>query len=135
MIHGTNRKGLLFPNESYEIRGACFTIYKKFRNTQKESVYQRSLLIELKKRGLKAEREKQLTVFYSGEKVGIYIPDFLVNNSILIELKVKPFLHKDDIKQFWYYLKNSQYNLGFLVNFGEPDGVNIHRRIYFNPSV
>lgn len=39
---------LLFPEESYLIRGACFRIYKKFRNTQKESVYQRSLAHQLK---------------------------------------------------------------------------------------
>jgi GxxExxY protein len=127
---GLTQKGFLFPEESYQIRGACFAVYKKLRNTQKESVYGRSLFIELKNRGLRVEKEKQLPVFYSGKKVGIYIPDLLVNESILIELKAKPFLHKKDLQQFWYYLKNSQFRLGFLVNFGEPDGVKIVRRVY-----
>lgn len=125
-----NKAELLYEEESYAIRGACFAIYKKFHSTQKESVYQKSLDIELSNKGLEVEKEKRLQVYYEGEKVGVYIPDFLINNSIIIELKAKPFLHKDDIKQFWYYLKNSQFKLGFLINFGDPDGVKIIRRVY-----
>lgn len=121
---------ILHPQESYIIQGACFNIYKKFRNTQKESVYQKSLAAELKKEGLTVEREKQLPVYHLDIKVGTYTPDLLVNESIIIELKTKLFLHKDDIKQFWYYLKNSIFRLGFLVNFGEPNGVKIIRRVY-----
>lgn len=44
--------------------------------------------------------------------------------------KAKPFLHREDIQQFWYYLKNSQFKLGFLINFGEPGGVKIVRKVY-----
>ncbi len=121
---------LLFPQESFLIQGACFSIYKKFRNTQKESIYQKALFVELKNKGLTVEREKQLPIHHLETKVGVYTPDLLVNNSIIIELKAKPFLYKDDVKQFWYYLKNSEYKLGYLINFGEPNGIKIIRRIY-----
>jgi GxxExxY protein len=128
-IHGT-KPTLLFPEESFTIRGACFHLYKKFRNTQKESVYQKSLKEELFAQGLDVQREKQLPIYYRGVKVGVYIPDLLVNNRIILELKAKPFLHSEDIRQFWYYLKNSEFTLGFLINFGEPNGVRIVRRVY-----
>ncbi|KKS03782.1 hypothetical protein A2W70_02555 [Candidatus Curtissbacteria bacterium RIFCSPLOWO2_02_41_11] len=121
---------LLYQRQSYLIRGACFNIYKKFRNTQKETVYQKALELELNSKGLTVEREKQIPVYYLGVKVGVYTPDLLVNNIILIELKAKPFLHKEDIAQFWHYLKNSRFKLGFLVNFGNPKGVEIIRRVY-----
>lgn len=133
--HGTTQNIFLYPQESYLIRGACFNIYKKFRNTQKESIYQRSLLEELKSKGLTVEREKQLPVFHLKIKVGVYVPDLVVNGIIIIELKAKPFLHKEDIRQFWYYIKNSEFKLGFLVNFGEPNGVKIIRRIYNNSVI
>ena len=123
---------LLYKGESYLIRGACFAIYKKFRNTQKERVYQKALELELNSEGLTVEREKQIPVHHLGVKVGVYTPDLLVNNIILIELKAKPFLHKEDITQFWHYLKNSEFKLGFLVNFGNPEGVEIIRRVYDN---
>lgn len=124
------QKVFLFPEESYIIRGACFNIYKIFRNTHKEIIYQKALETELKLAGLNVEREKQLPVYYLNKKVGVYTPDLLINNSIIIELKAKPFIHKDDISQFWHYLKNSEFKLGFLINFGEPDGVQIIRRVY-----
>ena len=138
MIRGNTQKmtrkkaedRLLYRQESYLIRGSCFSIYKKFRNTQKESVYQRSLMLELRDKGLIVEREKQLPVYYSDVKVGIYVPDLLVNQTIIIEIKAKPFLHEEDIAQFWHYLKNSEFKLGFLVNFGNPKGVEIIRRVY-----
>jgi GxxExxY protein len=127
--HGTSQK-LLFPHESYHIRGACFAVYKHFRNSQKEIIYQKALEKEMQLQGLTVEREKQLPVYYLEEKVGVYVPDFLVNNSIIIELKAKPFLHKDDVQQFWHYLKSSTFRLGFLINFGESNGVNIIRRVH-----
>lgn len=131
-LSGTKRRTtqLLYEQESFLIRGSCFAIYEKFRNTQKESIYQKSLAAELKTEGLSVEREKQLPVFHLGVKVGVYTPDLLINDKIILELKTKPFLHRDDIKQFWYYLKNSEFKLGFLINFGEPNGVRIIRRIY-----
>lgn len=48
----------------------------------------------------------------------MYIPDVVVNSAIIIELKSKPFITKIDEKQFWGYLKGSEYTLGFLINFG-----------------
>jgi len=64
-----------------------------------------------------------------GEKVGTYVPDLIINDCILVELKAKPFLTKEDERQFWYYLRGSQYKLGFLVNFSTQK-LEIKRRIY-----
>lgn len=130
MTHKTAQKPFLYPRESYLIRGACFEVYKKLRNSQKESIYQNALLIELKKNGLAVEKEKRLPVYYGDTQVGMYIPDIVVNGTIVLELKAKSFLHREDIQQFWYYLKNSGFQLGFLINFGKADGMEILRRVY-----
>jgi len=100
------------------------------RNGHKEKVYQNALYINLKKRGLDVERERRIRIYYGGEDIGTYIPDFIINRAILIELKAKPRLVRDDIRQFWQYLKGSRYTLGFLINFGSADGVEIIRRVY-----
>jgi len=42
----------------------------------------------------------------------------LTGQSIILEIKAKPYLTRQDIDQFWKYLKGSQYKLGFLINFG-----------------
>lgn len=81
---GTKRRtALIYEKESYLIRGACFDIYKIFRNTQKEVVYQKSLFEELKLKGFSVERERQLPVFYLGKKVGAYVPDLIINDTII----------------------------------------------------
>lgn len=92
-------------------------------------VYHNSFYWELKEKGLKVEKEKRIDVYYNNKKVGVYVPDLIVEDKILIELKVKPKLTNDDIKQFWHYLKSSNYKLGYLINFGISNGVQIIRRV------
>jgi len=123
---------LLYSEESYIIRGVAYDIYKVFRNRHKEKIYQNAFYLGLKHKGLNVEKEKQIKIYYSGEKVGTYTPDFVVNRRIIVELKAKPMVIKEDIKKFWEYLKGSSYKLGFLINFGAPDGVDINRRVYEN---
>lgn len=122
--------GLLYAEESYIIRGLAFDIYKLFRNNHKEVIYQNAFFLGLKQKGSKIDREKRISVYYENKKIGSYMPDLIVNDNILIELKVKPRLNQDDIKQFWYYLKGSELRLGFLINFGSASGVEIIRRVY-----
>ncbi len=62
-------------------------------------------------------------------KVGVYVPDKVVNEIIVLEIKCKPFLVTEDEKQFWRYLKATDYKLGFLINFS-PKTLEIKRRIY-----
>ncbi len=68
-------------------------------------------------------------MFFKGEKVGTYVIDKVVDNKIIIEMKCKIFLTTQDIKQFWYYLKATDYKLGFLINFS-PKKIEIIRRVY-----
>lgn len=125
-----NMSNLLYQEESYSIRGVAFDIYKQFRNNHKEKIYRDSFYLGLIRKGLKAEKEKRIDIFYDNKKVGTYIPDLVINDEIFIELKAKPFISKQDIEQFWHYLKNSDYKLGFIINFGSLNGIQIIRRVY-----
>jgi GxxExxY protein len=129
---GNRRKTqkLLYEHESYLIRGACFDLYKELGNGHKESVYQKGLSILLKEKGLDVDREKRIQVKINDTNLGNYTPDFVVNNLILVEIKAKSYLTVQDKKQFWHYLKATDYKLGFLVNFGKAGGIQITRRIY-----
>ena len=119
----------LCEEETYAIRGACFKVWKEFAGAFKESVINKALLKELNDHGLNTEYQKRIRVTYKGEDVGLYIPDLIVNNSVLIELKCKPILTVVDRRQFWYYLKASAYPVGLLINFG-PANLEIVRRVY-----
>ena len=90
---------LLYKDESYLIQGGAFKVYKEFRNRHKESVYQKALAECLKTAGLLIDREKQIPIYFQNKKVRVYTPDITVNNTIFIELKCKPGLTLEDIKQ------------------------------------
>ncbi|EKD58321.1 MAG: hypothetical protein ACD_56C00148G0002 [uncultured bacterium] len=119
----------LYEKESYQIRGACFEVYNKFGGAFKESIVDKSLTLELKSRGMEVEDQKRIDIHFKGVKVGTYIPDKIVNEKIILELKSKAFLLKSDFDQFWKYLKGSSYKLGFLINFG-PSSLEIKRVVY-----
>ncbi len=121
---------LLYKQESYKIRGACFELYKELGCGHKEVVYQRGLVEKLKQQELSLETQKQLPVVVEGKKVGIYVPDIIVNEIIMLEIKAKEFITKQDVRQFWQYLKVTPYKIGFLINFGKPGGVEITRKVY-----
>lgn len=119
----------LYKDTTYQVRGACFEIWKEFGGAFKESVIRKALIKALRERGLAVEDQKRINIYYKDEKVGTYVPDVIINDSILTEIKCKPFLTKEDERQFWLYLKGSTYKLGLLINFG-PKQLDIRRRIY-----
>jgi GxxExxY protein len=82
-----------------------------------ESVYQNAQDIELRRRNLKTEREKELTIRYRREIVGQHRLDLVVEDSIIIELKTVDDLSKAHYAQIRSYLAASGIRLGILVNF------------------
>lgn len=95
---------LLYQDDTKNIISACYEVWKKFGGAFKEKVVDNSLNIALKDKGLEVENQKRIDIYFRGKKVGTYIPDKIINQKILIELKSKPFLTREDIKQFWLYL-------------------------------
>src|SRR6056297_1263259 len=124
-----NDNGLLYEDLTYKIRGAFFKVKKEVGLGHKENIYHKALEQEFKNLGLKFDSEKQLNVKYNGQKVGIYTPDFIIEDKIIIELKALPKVGKQQTNQVWTYLKGNEYKLALLVNFS-PNELEISRIIY-----
>ena len=124
---------LLFPDLSYNIRGLMFEIRKQYGPGQKEIIYQKIIEEKLKLKKILFEREKKINVVSldTGKIIGIYRPDFIVDNLVILEIKATEFSTMKDEEQLSYYLKNSKYELGFLINFSAPN-LFIKRIIYTN---
>jgi GxxExxY protein len=120
---------LLYRDLSYILRGIAYDIHKELGSGHKEIVYQNALVEALNQKGLEFSREKQIDVRYNNKKVGVYQPDFIVEDKIILELKALPYTSPKERKQLWNYLKGSSYKLGFLINFGTQK-VDIQRVVY-----
>lgn len=120
---------LLYEDLTYKIRGALFKVYNTLGFGHKENVYQTAIEYEFSKRNINFSKEKKLDVLYEGKIVGHYIPDFIVEDKIIIELRSIEFLPQTIEKQLIYYLKGTNYKLGLLVNFGSSKLI-IKRKIW-----
>ena len=112
---------------TYQIIGAAYQVYKVLGFGFLESVYKKSMVIELEKDNLAVEVEKPLNVFYEGKIVGDFYVDLLVNDVVIIELKSIQCLKKEHEVQLVNYLNGLQKDLGLLINFG-PTGVEVKRK-------
>ena len=65
-----------------------------------EKVYERTLVCELRLRGIQAVAQVSFPVVYKGESVGEYFADTLVEGVVEVELKcAERFAHSDDVDQ------------------------------------
>lgn len=125
----TDNFKLLYEEITYKMRGAAFTVKKNIGLGHKEVIYQRALAEEFYKIGLNFEKEKIIDIIYNDKKIGIYRPDFVVENKVIVEIKALPFVGGIEEKQLWSYLKGSKYGLALLINFGGSD-ILIKRVVY-----
>ncbi len=93
-----------------------------------ESVYHKSLHIELEKSGLVSEAQKPIKVYYYDQPVGEFIADIIVNNSVVVELKAIQKLNKVHEVQLVNYLRATGLPVGLLINFGE-EKIEIKRKV------
>lgn len=119
----------LYKDLTYRIRTALFNVKKELGGGHKEIVYQRALAIEFEKNKLNFSKEIRIPISYNKKNVGTYIPDFVVEDKIIVELKAQSFVGPSEKKQLWTYLKGGPYRLGLLANFG-PKELTVDRVIY-----
>ena len=101
-----------------QIIGAFYAVYNVLGWGFLEKVYQGALEIELRKRGLAIIPQAKIEVFYDGVSVGDYFADFLVEGSVIVELKAVERLAPQHDAQVINYLRASLVEVGLLVNFG-----------------
>ena len=106
---------LIYEDLSYKIIGIIFKVYNKLGYGYQEKYYQRAIAIELNKENLNFIREKEIKLSYQNENIGKYLLDFVIENKIILELKVANFFHPQDMKQILGYLKASELKLGILA--------------------
>ena len=103
---------------TYQIRGAIFEVYNNLGPGLLESVYEEAMVFELQQRGLKVERQKEVSINYKGNILNSPLRlDLLVENRIVIELKSVEEMRPVYWKQTLTYLRLLNLHIGILVNF------------------
>ena len=109
-----------FRSKTDKIIGVFYKIHKHLGPGFLEEVYHKALIIELQKE-FKIESQKEFPVIYQDSEVGRYIPDILIDGSIIIEVKAVKDLAESHKAQLISQLRVSGILIGFLVNFSQKD--------------
>lgn len=94
-----------------------------------EKVYENALVHELTKAGLACAQQQRMVVNYDGVIVGDYLADIVVNEELIVELKVAREITNIHEAQLINYLKATGLRIGLILNFGQPK-LGIRRLVY-----
>jgi len=111
-----------------EIIGCAYRVYNKMGFGFLESVYEKCLMIELRKLGIRADAQKPIAVRYDGELVGEFVADVVVEDAVIVELQsVRRVVLSHEV-QLVNYLVATGIPVGLLLNFGEKQ-VEVRRKL------
>jgi len=112
--------GHAFDELSGRVISAAIAVHRELGPGFLESIYESALKTALRHRGITYEAQKDVTVVFEGEEVGVHRLDLLVENEIVVELKAVKALEEVHFAQVKSYLKATGLHVGLLLNFNAP---------------
>ena len=122
-------KNFLYKDLSYKLVGCFYEVYNELGPAHKEQIYHEALKIVFDEKEIKYNDRPRLKIEFKGKNIGVYEPDFIIEDKIIIEIKSLLNLPKVSEKQLYYYLRGTKYKVGYLVNFGN-EKIDVRRRVY-----
>lgn len=117
-----------FEELTEKIIGCAFRVYNHMGFGFLESVYEKCMMIELERNGLRAVSQQPVKAEYEGVVVGDFIADIVVEDTLIVELKSIRRLNHIHEAQLVNYLVITGKPLGLLINFGE-ERVEVKRKV------
>lgn len=97
--------------------GAAHKVLYTLKPGLDEKLYERALVIELSKRNLCCENQRSFKVYYEAQLIGSFKPDLIIENKVIVEVKLVTAFNENHIAQLLGYLKITGLQLGLLLNF------------------
>lgn len=108
---------LVHKELSYEIVGALYHVFNELGYGYQEKYYELALAKVLDQKGLRYDRQVKCDLLFKNDKIGVYFLDFLIDDKIVLELKVGKRFSKQAFDQIIAYLKATNKQLGILALF------------------
>lgn len=108
---------IIYKELSYKIMGTIFDVYNELGHGYQEKYYQKAIALRLHKNGLKFKEQLKSELFFDNKIIGKYFIDFLIEDKIILEIKVGDYFYKKDFAQVRSYLKSKKLELSIIVLF------------------
>ena len=113
-------KGLEYEELTEKIIGCAIEVHKKLGPGFMESIYENAFILELQKKQMKFERQKEVNIEYDGIEVGRHRLDLVIEDTIVVELKAVKHIEDIHFAIVKSYLKALGKEHGLLINFSKP---------------
>ncbi len=113
----TNEHELFLKNEVYQIVGCAMEVLNTLGHGLFEKPYENAMVVEFRQNGIPYTQQPRYEVVYKSVKVGEYIPDLLVFDKIIVDLKTIEKIGNNERAQIINYLKITGLRVGILLNF------------------
>lgn len=119
-----------FPHSdlTHTIIGCIYTVFNEVKFGYQEKYYQRALAAEFDEKGIVYQREQYQKLQYKGRTIGRYFVDFVVENTVVVELKVANEVFDTHTNQVLGYMRSCGLPVGLLALIRQ-DGIKIKRLV------
>jgi GxxExxY protein len=111
------KKEIIHEELSGKIIGAAMDVLNDLKPGLDEKLYERALVIELRRRGHTVDAQRSYPVFYNSELIGNLLPDLIVDDTVIVDPKAVSAFNEAHTAQMIGYLAISQLDLALLLNF------------------
>ncbi len=113
----TDKHRLLFEEETHQVIGSAFEVLNTLGHGLLEKPYENALVVEFQRQGIPFVQQPRFPVIYKSVNVGEYIPDLIVFDKIIVDIKVIEKIGNNEKAQIINYLKITGLRVGLLLNF------------------
>jgi len=112
-------KEYLYKDLTQQIIGYAFDIFRQLGPRYPERIYQKAFEVKFQDNQIKFSRECHCKVELDGKKIASFRLDFLVEDKVVVELKVRDYPLSTDIAQVLTYMKTNDLKVGLILRFSQ----------------
>jgi len=113
----TNEEKLLFKAEVFQIIGCAIEVLDTLGHGIVEKPYENALVVEFGLREIPFKQQPTFDVLYKGQRVGAFVPDLIVFDSIVVDTKVIDRITDHERGLLLNYLRITNLRVGVILNF------------------
>ena len=119
-MNTNSENSLLLKDEVYQIVGSAIEVLNGIGHGLHEKPYENALVVEFGIRKIPFKQQPNYDVFYKGHKVGLFVPDLIAFDAVVVDTKVIDRITDVERGKMLNYLKITKLRVGVILNFKNP---------------
>ncbi len=115
-----NNTAFLLKEETHNIIGCAFEVLNELGHGLNEKCYENALVVEFRLRTISFTQQRQFEVLYKQERVGLFVPDLIAYDQVIVDAKVIDRITDAERGQMLNYLRITKLRVGLVLNFKHP---------------